>query len=131
MSKDDYEVGKGRPPRRHQFKPGRSGNPAGRPKGSRGVSAIIAKALAEKVVVTENGQRREISKLEASAKQLANKAAGGDQSAAKLVMSLLIQAEDRTRGETPTVDLEARKARDQEVLATLAKYLNPKKDTDQ
>lgn len=28
----DYEVGYKRPPREHQFKPGQSGNPKGRPK---------------------------------------------------------------------------------------------------
>jgi hypothetical protein len=29
---DDYTVGPGRPPREHQFKPGKSGNPKGQPK---------------------------------------------------------------------------------------------------
>lgn len=33
-SQADYRVGYGRPPRRHRLKPGQSGNPKGRPKGS-------------------------------------------------------------------------------------------------
>lgn len=127
----DYQVGFGRPPKASQFRRGHSGNPSGRPKGSRGVSAIIAKALAEKVVVTEHGQRREISKLEAAAKQLANQAAGGDQRAAKLVMGMLLQAEDRASGDAPEIDLEARNARDREVMAALAHLLNPKNGVDQ
>ncbi len=127
----DYQVGFGRPPKASQFRRGHSGNPSGRPKGSRGVSAIIAKALAEKVVVTEHGQRREISKLEAAAKQLANQAAGGDQRAAKLVMGMLLQAEDKASGDAPEVDMEARHARDREVMASLAQLLNQKNGMDQ
>ncbi len=127
----DYKVGFARPPKASQFKRGHSGNPSGRPKGSRGVSAIIAKALAEKVVVTEQGQRREISKLEAAAKQLANQAAGGDQRAAKLVMGMLLQAEDKASGDAPEVDVEARRARDREVMTSLAHLLTQKKEADQ
>lgn len=127
----DYQVGFGRPPKASQFRRGHSGNPSGRPKGSRGVSAIIAKALAEKVVVTEQGQRREISKLEAAAKQLANQAASGDQRAAKLVMGMLLQAEDKASGDAPEVDMEARRARDREVMASLAQLLNQKNGMDQ
>jgi hypothetical protein len=31
LSKPDFEVGYGRPPKAHRFQPGRSGNPKGRP----------------------------------------------------------------------------------------------------
>jgi hypothetical protein len=92
---EDEAVGYGRPPRHSRWKKGQSGNAAGRPKGSRGVSAIIAAALAEKVVVTENGRRRSISKLEVAVKQLANKAATGDRHSIKLILDLLHGAEER------------------------------------
>lgn len=128
---DGYTVGRGRPPRASQFKPGRSGNPSGRPKGSLGVNAIIAKALAEKVVVTENGQRREISKLEAAAKQLANQAAGGNHQSAKLLLGMLAQAEDRSAGEAPAIDKDAQQARDTDVMQALARYLGKEGDQDQ
>jgi Family of unknown function (DUF5681) len=41
-SSDGYKVGPGRPPREHQFKPGQSGNPGGRPKGSGVTGALRA-----------------------------------------------------------------------------------------
>ena len=75
---DDYEVGYAKPPKVTRFKKGKSGNPKGRPKGSPNVGTAILKAFNEKVVINENGKRRTITKLDASAKQLANKAAQGD-----------------------------------------------------
>jgi hypothetical protein len=110
----EYEIGYGRPPKETRFEKGRSGNPAGRPKGSRGVSAVIAAALAEKVTVTENGKRRTITKLEAAIKQVANKAAGGEQRATKLIIELLHQSEsrDEARAGAGTISAEARKASD-------------------
>jgi Family of unknown function (DUF5681) len=73
-----YEVGYGRPPVAHQFKKGQSGNPTGRRKGSLSVEPLVLKELKRLVVVQEGGRRRSISKLEAAAKQVANKAASGD-----------------------------------------------------
>jgi hypothetical protein len=36
-----YKVGYGRPPKATQFKPGKSGNPKGRPKGPKSVGAVL------------------------------------------------------------------------------------------
>jgi DNA polymerase III delta prime subunit len=77
-SDDKYAVGFTRPPLHSRFAKGKSGNPAGRPKAAKNLATIIEKTISEQVVVTENGQRRTISKLEAMVKQLTNKAAGGD-----------------------------------------------------
>ena len=42
MSKDDAGTGGyGRPPRDSRFKPGRSGDPSGRPKGARSLSRLL------------------------------------------------------------------------------------------
>ena len=49
------------------------------------MSSVIAAALSERVAVTENGQRRHISKLEASVKQLVNRAASGEFRATQLL----------------------------------------------
>lgn len=43
------EVGYGRPPQEHQFKRGQSGNPKGRPKGSKNESTILREILEHKI----------------------------------------------------------------------------------
>ena len=45
----DCEVGYGRPPKATRFTPGKSGNPRGRPKGSRSVGAILKGVMSQKV----------------------------------------------------------------------------------
>jgi uncharacterized protein DUF5681 len=73
-----YRVGRGKPPKQTQFAAGRSGNPKGRPKGSKNFATVIQGELKRPVVVTEDGRRRRITKREAVAKQLVNRAAAGD-----------------------------------------------------
>jgi len=90
-----YVVGYGKPPRQSRFKKGQSGNPSGRPKGSQGIAALLERALTERVVITENGKRRTISKLEASFKQLVNRAATGDLPAMRQLYGLFPWLEER------------------------------------
>jgi hypothetical protein len=86
-NKGPFEVGSGKPPRSTQFKPGQSGNPAGRPRGAKNFATAIEQELDARVTVTENGRRRRISKLEVVAKHLVNKAAGGDLKAIPLLLN--------------------------------------------
>lgn len=73
-----YGIGYGKPPSGSRFKPGQSGNRKGRPKGSTNFASDIQRELNTSVVISENGRRRKITKRRAVAKQLVNKAAGGD-----------------------------------------------------
>lgn len=88
-AQNDGAVGYGRPPKHTRFRPGHSGNPGGRPKGAPDMATILAAAMNERVVITENGVRKTITKLQAAIKQLANKAAGGDARATKLWMEFI------------------------------------------
>jgi len=74
----DYEVGYGKPPKKKQFQKGSSGNPSGRSKGTPNLATALDRALKERVVVNESGQRRVISKLEAMVTTMVNKATVGD-----------------------------------------------------
>lgn len=95
----DYEVGYKKPPKHSQFKKGQSGNPRGRPRGSKNSATLFNEALNEKVVITENGRQRAISKREAMFKQLANSAARGDPKATQTVLRHLPELERCTKPE--------------------------------
>jgi hypothetical protein len=70
---EDYKVGFGKPPRHTQFKAGQSGNRKGRPRGSRSLNTLLEQELKQRLVVTENGRRRELTKMQAAIKNLVNK----------------------------------------------------------
>ena len=82
----DYQVGYGKPPQHTRFKKGESGNPTGRPKGSKNLTTLLEKELKQRVVVTENGRRRSITKQEAMVKHLVNKAVSGDRPLMQLLL---------------------------------------------
>jgi len=87
--KESPAVGYGHPPAATRFKKGESGNPSGRPKGSQNVATVLIRAARKRVIVKEGDRQRTVSKLDAAATQLANKAALGVPAAAKLFFSLL------------------------------------------
>lgn len=100
---DQDEVGYGRPPKRHQFPKGRSGNPKGRPKGARGLKTDLKAELASLVAITENGKTKKITKQQVVLKSLVAKAAKGDTKAASQVLTMVIQIlgiEDERTGRT-------------------------------
>lgn len=86
---EDYDVGYGRPPENTQFKPGQSGNPNGRPKGTKNLKMDLAEELGERIVVKEGGKSKSISKQRAMLKGLVAKAVGGDARAASLLLGLI------------------------------------------
>lgn len=83
------------PPKHTRFKPGQSGNTRGRPKGTLNMATVLERTLREKVIITDNGQRKTVTKLEAAIKQLTNKAASGELKAVQLLAALLRSAEER------------------------------------
>jgi hypothetical protein len=117
QSQSDTSVGYGKPPQSTRFKKGVSGNPNGRPKGSRNVTAVFAKTLREKVVINEHGQRKTISKLEAAIKQFVNKAASGDLRALQMLVDLAREAEAREA--LPSGDHSALGELDQKVMQSI------------
>src|SRR6266850_232872 len=91
----DYEVGYGRPPRHTRFELGRSGNPRGRPGGSKNLLTLLNEALKEPVIVVENGRRRKIAKRQAIITQLVNRSAKADLKAIQILLTMLRDIEGR------------------------------------
>ena len=88
----DYEVGYGRPPKASQFKPGQSGNRAGRRSkkvasaDSQTIREISAREARRIVKLHENGQPIELTVFEAIIRGVSLKAMKGDPRAAKFIM---------------------------------------------
>lgn len=85
---EDYEVGRGKPPKQHRFKPGRSGNPRGRPHGRHQEPPYDA-VLGRQVAIRDNGVVRRVSAAEAFLLQLAKRGMEGDPVAARAAIKAM------------------------------------------
>ncbi len=84
----DNDVGYGKPPRHSQFKKGTSGNPNGRPPGTRNFRSDLRDELAELVNVRQGGSVSRVSSQRAALMKLRDKALSGDQRALDKMIAL-------------------------------------------
>ena len=70
--------GYGNPPEHGQFKKGKSGNPKGRPKGSKNIKTIIEEICGRKMTLMANGNKKTMSYREALWESLFMKAFKGN-----------------------------------------------------
>ena len=84
----DFPVGYKKPPVHSRFKPGRSGNPRGRPKKST-VGFELVQELNRSITIRENGTEQKATKAAALAKSLVARALGGDMRAVAHLIRLL------------------------------------------
>lgn len=110
----DDDVGYGRPPRAHQFKPGRSGNPRGRPKGARNESTILRGILDRKILTQSGGRSKKISILEGILLRVIEDSLRGNVKSAAFVLNRYAAM---VSGELPQHDLSNE---DREVLEAFA-----------
>lgn len=113
---DGYEVGYGKPPKSGQFAKGKSGNPKGRPKGSKNLASIVLRESRQPVRVNGPRGTRTVTKLEATVMQLGNKAVQGELRATREFLPLVQQSEEAVSAESaPLVIHES----DQRVMRSL------------
>jgi len=84
----DSDVGYGKPPKAHQFKPGISGNPSGRPKGKKNEATLVRELLDRKISVQERGKTRRIAMLEALLRRILEDALRGNIKSANFLFGL-------------------------------------------
>jgi protein-tyrosine phosphatase len=125
MTKRGYK----NPPKEHQFKKGKSGNPKGRPRKQKQPSsdpgldliASVHRELGKTISVQENGQHREITKLDAFSAQLVAQSVNGKPSQQKMLLGLLMLD---THEETEKQNLEQLQIYDEDLLNDLYDQLN-------
>lgn len=86
-------VGYRRPPKQHQFKPGQSGNPKGRPKGTPTLQEVMAREATKLIKIKQGDNVVSVPKLEALARRVFNKALEGDLAAARMIFQLAAEPE--------------------------------------
>jgi hypothetical protein len=91
---DDYEIGYGKPPKQTQFEKGKSGNPSGRPKGSKNSFLAVQRVLNRNVQITIEGKRKKVPLSEAVAMSMSQKALAGDHRAATSLLKLAASLPD-------------------------------------
>ena len=93
---DDQDNGHRNPPKAHRFKRGQSGNPRGRPKGTRNLSTDLTQLLKKRIRVHEDGETRHISRQEAILLSLYSKAVRGEVRAIMSILTMLMKLEPAT-----------------------------------
>ena len=88
MTKKD-DVGYKKPPRHTQFKPGKSGNPAGRPKGKKNLKTLLEQRLRKTVTIVEKGRKKTVTMGEVVVAKLIADAAAGDALARRDLIRLM------------------------------------------
>jgi hypothetical protein len=91
---EDIAVGYRKPPRATRFTKGRSGNPAGRPRG-RHREAPYESVLGQMVKIREGGAERHVTAAEAFVLQLTKRGLEGDGAAARESLAMIEQARER------------------------------------
>ncbi len=83
---DEYEVGYRKPPKHSRFKKGNSGNPRGKPRGTRNSATLLKQALLASVLVKQNGHQTKTTKLRVIVTRLIHQAMQGDYPSIRLLI---------------------------------------------
>jgi hypothetical protein len=109
---DDYEVGYSKPPKKGQFKKGVSGNPKGRPTGSKNIATLFNEIASELIPVTEGSKSKNVTRLEGVLRVQMNSALKGDHRAIKETLRRAFESQEQEeakavkRDDVPTFNIQ-------------------------
>jgi hypothetical protein len=116
-----YDTGYGKPPRQHQFRPGQSGNPKGRPKGAKNTAILLREILDRKIEVRTGSTVRKISVREAMLTRFAESALKGDTKSAAFLLQRYDMPETAEEHEDSATTLQEQEIIDAYLKAYLEK----------
>lgn len=109
MSESGYK----NPPKHSRFQKGRSGNPAGRPKGSKNTLKLLDFVLEQKIKIQQEGKTISITKKQAMLMQLVNAAVKGEIKAIAALFPYMMQLDMKEEQSLETSKLSLK---DEEIL---------------
>jgi hypothetical protein len=124
--KENYQVGYGRPPVEHRFKPGNDANPKGRKKKTQNRKVVVRDLLLEPITVKEGGEVKQMSMLEAVLKKTMSKALAGDHKAALTIIGIAQREGILTPEQEETID--SLSDSDRAIMEDALKRLTPAND---
>ncbi|MBR1249300.1 hypothetical protein JQ609_20525 [Bradyrhizobium sp. AUGA SZCCT0169] len=90
MADESEQIGYRRPPKSGRFKPGSSGNPRGRPKGTADFKADLAAEMRERITLRDkNGRPHKVTKQRALIKLLFSSALQNEKSAINALLACM------------------------------------------
>ena len=116
----DYEVGYKKPPKGTRFRKGQSGNPQGRPQGTKNLKTDLFEELQEQVLVREGLKEKQLSKQRALVKSLTANAIKGNTRAANIILNMVLRLLDGESSDEADAPLSAD---EQVILQTLEERL--------
>jgi len=127
---DTYDVGYKKPPKETRFQKGRSGNPKGRPKGARGVDAVLKEIMNEKIAVKTAGGRQKMRRKVAMLHRAVDLALAGNTRMMELILRRLDSAEAREFADVIRSDTTAASAASAASAAAAVTSSQPPVDFD-
>jgi hypothetical protein len=121
-AEEPYVVTRGKPPRETQFKKGMSGNPAGRPKGSKEMGTLLEQELNRTIEVTQHGRTIKLTRRQVIVRRIIEKAMQGDPKA--IATCLAIESTKAAKGKNTgatAAEFDAQLSEDDKILLS---YLN-------
>ena len=114
--KGDYKIGRGRPPLHSQFKPGQSGNPSGRRKGSRNLKTELKEIMSKMITIREGETERKLSLPAANVFVHGVKGAKGDARSTALFLNYARQSGYLEQEDTEAIESADRGGQDASVF---------------